>query len=66
MTNYVFDVDGTLTRSRGRINEYHCTTVSAIKCIDDQNLIQFVHHSPYAHLGKHINERHLVHLNFFG
>ncbi len=43
--------------SRGRINEYHCTTVSATKCIDDQNLIQFVHHSPYAYLGKHINER---------
>ena len=43
--------------SRGRINEYHCTTASAIKCLDDEHLVQYTHHSPHAYLGKHTNEK---------
>ena len=43
--------------SRARINEHNCTTVSAIKCLDNETLIQYVHHSPYAYRGQHINEK---------
>ena len=43
--------------SRARVNEYNCTTVSAIKCIDDNKLIQFTHHSPYAYKGDYGNQK---------
>ena len=31
---------------RSNVDEYNCTTVSAIKCLDENRFIQLVHHSP--------------------
>ena len=41
---------------RGNVDPNNGTTVSAIKSLDEHRYIQFVHHSPKALMGKHINE----------
>ena len=41
---------------RGAIDPNYGTTVSAIKSLDEHRYIQFVHHSPKAPKGEHINE----------
>ena len=41
---------------RGAIDPNYGTTVSAIKSLDEHRYIQFVHHSPKAQRGEHINE----------
>ena len=41
---------------RGAIDPNYGTTVSAIKSLDEHRYIQFLHHSPKAPKGEHINE----------
>ena len=42
---------------RGNVDPNHGTTVSAIRCLDDNRFVQFVHHSPNAPKGHHTNEK---------
>jgi len=42
---------------RGDVDPNHGTTVSAIRCLDDNRFVQFVHHSPNASKGHHTNEK---------
>jgi hypothetical protein len=42
---------------RSKIDEYNCTTVSAIKYLDNNKFIQLSHHSPRGPNGDHTNDR---------
>ena len=42
---------------RSNVDEYNCTTVSAIKCLGESRFIQLVHHSPKGPKGIHISDQ---------
>ena len=45
--------------SRGRINEYHCTTASAIQCLDKHRYNQYTIHNPGAPYKNYNNIREI-------